>query len=73
MYFVGEEAIADTDITQVSFVYSVADVMQSVDKPSGVSGKILVQLFLEYLLPMLQLKCSGNTPRVTNVDMLPLE
>ena len=54
MYFVGEEAIADTDITQVSFVYSLADDMYSVNKSSAVSRKILVQLILEFLLPVLQ-------------------
>ena len=62
MYFVGEEAIADTDITQVSLVilYPVTDFMQSV-------GKVLVS---DSYAPI---KEKPEHPRVTNVDMLSLQ
>ena len=51
MYFVGEEAIADTDITQVSFVLFPCRLHAVTWQ--AVSGKILVQLLLvEFLLPM---------------------
>jgi len=57
MYFVGEEAIADTDITQVSFVYYLTGFMQSVNKSAG----SLVTLLVEFLIPMRQFKSRGDT------------